>query len=450
MNNNLQKKIKIYYVLMVVLFCINIINLSVNAQGKNEFEDNPILGNISENDESGLAAVIEKNVSIESVNFPDDNFRKYIMCEFDSDKDNILSIDELRKVTKIDVSYSDISSLEGIEYFLWLEELVCKGNNINKLDISSNKQLLILSCDEEPLKHMDLNLNDRLSVIYISVLLDNDMRYDLSRIPWLQIDKVWGVNFDYYENGNFYDDKLSYLSGNIVNIIEYKIGRFQFGYGDSNSYDYKNMIFDYSDKSSIDMDDVDPGIFVITSDNEHYVAGVATACSVEDKKRLEYSWVAKDAEGNYINISDWNTCEWIDWTPSKYGNYTIFAKVRVDGRDECVYTTVDQYEYHPFIKGNCLIPCSQVALGDNGYLIGVESYENPNQSYQYEIMILDCSLLVQGLPAWTYSTGKFTVPEGNAGWVICNLQYGYYWTLFRVFDAEYNIIDEVCYGFHNI
>lgn len=102
----------------------------------------------------------------------------------------------------------------------------------------------------------------------------------------------------------------------------------------------------------------------------------------------------------------------------------------------------------PIIKGKCQMPYS--GAQGTGYLIGVESYDNPGQKYQYEMLILDCTLLAQGKPAWTYTTGKFTVPQGNAGWCIWTPQYGYYWTLFRVYDENGVLIDEQCYGFENI
>ena len=84
-----------------------------------------------------------------------------------------------------------------------------------------------------------------------------------------------------------------------------------------------------------------------------------------------------------------------------------------------------------------------------GWLIGVETYDNPNNSYQYEMLILDCNLYVQGLPAWTYTTGKCG-STGNALWTIWQPQYGYYWTLFRVYDKNGNLLDEECYGFANV
>ena len=102
---------------------------------------------------------------------------------------------------------------------------------------------------------------------------------------------------------------------------------------------------------------------------------------------------------------------------------------------------------HPYIKGKCQIPYTGEG---GGYLIGIESYDNPNQSYRYEMLILDCSLYAQGLDAWIYTTNQCCVPEGNALWTIWQPQYGYYWTLFRVFDENGNMLDEACFGFANV
>ena len=66
------------------------------------------------------------------------------------------------------------------------------------------------------------------------------------------------------------------------------------------------------------------------------------------------------------------------------------------------------------------------------------------------MLILDCTLLTDGKDAWIYTTGKFMVMEGCAGWTTGQPQYGYYWTLFRVYDANDNLIDEADYGFVNV
>ena len=84
-----------------------------------------------------------------------------------------------------------------------------------------------------------------------------------------------------------------------------------------------------------------------------------------------------------------------------------------------------------------------------GYLIGFESYENPGQKYSYEMLILDCTLYAEGKDAWIYTTGKCGVASGNALWTVWQPKYGYYWTLFRLYDENGNMLDQRCYPFVN-
>lgn len=89
-----------------------------------------------------------------------------------------------------------------------------------------------------------------------------------------------------------------------------------------------------------------------------------------------------------------------------------------------------------YIKGICQMPT------DDGYLLGMETYENDD--YSYEILIYDCSA-----QAWCATSGKCKVADKSLWW-LWQPQYGYYWTLFRVYDKDDNILDEECYGFENI
>lgn len=164
---------------------------------------------------------------------------------------------------------------------------------------------------------------------------------------------------------------------------------------------------------------------------------------------LEYCWIESHTKnGQTVSsvIRNWSQGNYVNWTPESFGEYTVTAYVRVAGNPSSCMVMQQVVYFNPNIKGKCQMP--YMGAG-GGYLIGVESYENPNQSYQYEMLILDCTLLAEGKNAWVYSTGKFTVTEGCAGWTIWQPQYGYYWTLFRVYDAAGNMIDEACYPFVN-
>lgn len=188
------------------------------------------------------------------------------------------------------------------------------------------------------------------------------------------------------------------------------------------------------------------GIYVQQCNREGLVAGFPVTLS--KKTDVEYSWYVATDDNSWKCISDWvENEEWLSWTPEQYGAYDVAARARVAGNRESDAMQMISYEYHPAIVGKCQMPYTGEG---GGFLIGIESYENPEQSYQYEMLILDCTLLAEGKDAWIYSTGRCRVAEGNALWTVWQPQYGYYWTLFRVYDDRGVLLDEACYGFENI
>jgi len=172
--------------------------------------------------------------------------------------------------------------------------------------------------------------------------------------------------------------------------------------------------------------------------------------------QLEYRWSATNqGTGESWLLKDWTADDAVlGWNPDASGTYILTGEARVVGTTE-MKTASETVNYAKaendiYIKGKCQMPYAMIAPGEEGYLIGVETNQNPNQSLRYELMILDCTLLAEGKDAWTWSSGQIQVPSGNAFWQVWQPQYGYYWTLFRVYDAEGNLICEDCYGFANI
>lgn len=94
--------------------------------------------------------------------FPDAVFRAYVSNEFDTNKDGYLSQNEINKVTAIDVSEMNISSLVGISCFTALEDLCCYENNLAYLDISNNSKLTYLYCADNPMNTLDISNNPKL------------------------------------------------------------------------------------------------------------------------------------------------------------------------------------------------------------------------------------------------------------------------------------------------
>lgn len=193
-------------------------------------------------------------------------------------------------------------------------------------------------------------------------------------------------------------------------------------------------------------------IYIVSNDADGIVLGAVVDES--RKANCEYRWLTYDIQkAVWEEAQDWvKENEWFSWKPDKTGDYLIQAQARVPGEAESETETVTiGYNYvsedDVCIRGMCQMPYEGAG---GGYLIGVETNKNPGQSLRYELLILDCTLWAEGKPAWVWSSGQCRVAEGNAFWAVWQPQYGYYWTLFRVFSADGNLIAEECYGFQNI
>ena len=114
-------------------------------------------------------ALVEKaagDLEINETNFPDLAFRQYISTNFDIDQDGVLSSDEINRVTRIELFFrSDITSLEGIEYFPNLEYLNCYYTNIMTLDVSKNTALTYLDCSGTGITELDVSKNTALTYL---------------------------------------------------------------------------------------------------------------------------------------------------------------------------------------------------------------------------------------------------------------------------------------------
>lgn len=139
-----------------------------------------------------------------------------------------------------------------------------------------------------------------------------------------------------------------------------------------------------------------------------------------------------------------------DLSYEEYEEYLVKGNIPEDLRHKAEFdkdngARVD-CTYHAAIKGICQMPYEGEG---GGYLIGIESFDNPNGEYSYEMLILDCTLYAKGEDAWIYSTGR-CYSDGNCLWTIWQPEYGYFWTLFRIYDKNGECIDEMCFGFENI
>lgn len=92
-----------------------------------------------------------------SVAFPDPNFREYVLANFDTDGNGIISKEEALSVTNINVTYYKIATLDGVQYFTNLEYLDCSDNQLVDIDMSHNTKLITLLCDRNKLTSLDVS-----------------------------------------------------------------------------------------------------------------------------------------------------------------------------------------------------------------------------------------------------------------------------------------------------
>lgn len=104
-------------------------------------------------------------VAINEANFPDDNFRKFVKENLDTDKNNSLSQSEIQAVTMLVVYELNIHSLKGIEFFPNIWRLDCAENQLTSLDISKNTALDELWCENNQLTSLDVSKNTGLEFI---------------------------------------------------------------------------------------------------------------------------------------------------------------------------------------------------------------------------------------------------------------------------------------------
>ena len=105
------------------------------------------------------------DVKINKKNFPDENFRIFLLSQ-DDGKDRVLTSAEIAEVTEIDVSEKEIRSLKGIEFFTALKKLVCNCNELTTLDMSKNTALIELYCGFNQLTSLDVSKNTALKKLF--------------------------------------------------------------------------------------------------------------------------------------------------------------------------------------------------------------------------------------------------------------------------------------------
>ena len=110
------------------------------------------------------ADFILDGIIINSVNFPDANFRNWLLSQ-DYGSDSMLTATEIAGISYISVVYKNIADLTGIEHFTALKQLNCYSNQLTTLDVSHNTALTVLECQYNQLDTLDVSHNTALTYL---------------------------------------------------------------------------------------------------------------------------------------------------------------------------------------------------------------------------------------------------------------------------------------------
>lgn len=98
-----------------------------------------------------IASESTGQVVINETNFPDDNFRNFLLSE-SFGADGVLTTNEIANEFYMEVYGKEIASLKGIEFFTELKEIDCSHNKLTSLDVSKNTKLTELYCEDNQIR----------------------------------------------------------------------------------------------------------------------------------------------------------------------------------------------------------------------------------------------------------------------------------------------------------
>ena len=99
---------------------------------------------------------VKADVVFNSTNFPDPAFRQYLSERYNLWEGETLTQNDLEKVVNLYPIRLGISSLKGIEHFKYLRILYCEYNNLTSLDLSKNKLMHTIVCNDNQLTELVL------------------------------------------------------------------------------------------------------------------------------------------------------------------------------------------------------------------------------------------------------------------------------------------------------
>ena len=109
---------------------------------------------------------IEKEVPL--INIPDVQFNKYLTSNFDLNADGGISHDEAALIKEININNSNISSVEGVEFFSNLSKLDLSMNKLTSIDLSDNINLTDLHLGGNQLTEINVTKNVLLNNVVLT------------------------------------------------------------------------------------------------------------------------------------------------------------------------------------------------------------------------------------------------------------------------------------------
>ena len=112
-----------------------------------------------------VEAVVVEGVDINEDNFPDANFRSWLLSQ-SYGSDAVITDEEMAGITKISAQGCGIEDLTGIGFFTQLKTLWCNDNQIRELDLTQCPDLRNLQCDNNLLTELDVEACPYLNQLY--------------------------------------------------------------------------------------------------------------------------------------------------------------------------------------------------------------------------------------------------------------------------------------------
>ena len=104
-------------------------------------------------------------IPVDEEHFPDPAFRAYVAENLDTNHNGWLNEAEVNAVSSINVSNKGVETLQGIQYFTLLEELVCYNNSLTELDLEGLNLLHYLDASRNPFTTLDLSAYGSLGMV---------------------------------------------------------------------------------------------------------------------------------------------------------------------------------------------------------------------------------------------------------------------------------------------